>query len=482
VYDYGVTLTGVNIKRLDVILDEIHGDLSESWGVNARQNPQSLLNVLLTDFSDKIAELWEFGQGIYDSTRPYSAEGLSLDNAAQFGGISREDERPTYYPIHAECTDGTVIPKGAMIKSDTNPAVTFYAGTDTEVTRNAFNRAKVRVSTVQPGDIYSVALDGSLYQYTSGADVSEAKILAGLLAAVSDPGFSVEVSERLLLIDSVDAQKVHVMTLSGNLTTESVTGIVTFASEDVGAIVLPNGTITQITTAVPGLISVVNLSGHILGRLRETDAELRKSYIDKIFARSNRMIESIKSAILSNVQGVTSISGYQNDTNAIDAYGRWPHCVEMVVDGGDDYEIAQQIWGKKTDGIQTFGSVEVAIPGDEGEPVTIRFNRPAYLYMWFRITITISQREPLPTNYVEAIKAIILSRMEAIDPGTQIIPQRFDSFIYSQVPGIAYIDIETATTPDSAVIPADYEKGEVPTTPRQKAVSDVNRIEVLLNA
>ena len=39
--EYGVTPTGFVPKRLDTIIDEIHGDLSEKWGVNTRQNPQS---------------------------------------------------------------------------------------------------------------------------------------------------------------------------------------------------------------------------------------------------------------------------------------------------------------------------------------------------------------------------------------------------------------------------------------------------------
>ena len=107
-----------------------------------------------------------------------------------------------------------------------------------------------------------------------------------------------------------------------------------------GEIITPNDTITQIATSVPGLVSVVNRIPPIAGRLLQTDAGLRQSYVEKIFARSNRMIDSIKSAILLNVQGVSSVAGYQNDTNIVDAFGRWPHCVEMVVDGGGDYEIA----------------------------------------------------------------------------------------------------------------------------------------------
>ena len=38
--EYGLTPKGPNIKRLDVILDEMHGALSQKLGVNTRQNPR----------------------------------------------------------------------------------------------------------------------------------------------------------------------------------------------------------------------------------------------------------------------------------------------------------------------------------------------------------------------------------------------------------------------------------------------------------
>jgi hypothetical protein len=195
------------------------------------------------------------------------------------------------------------------------------------------------------------------------------------------------------------------------------------------------------------------------------------------------MLESIKSAILLNVQGVTSVAGYQNDTNAADADGRPPHCVEMVADGGSDYEIALQIWDKKTDGIQTFGSAEVVVPGDEGEPVTIRFNRPEYVYVWFRLTITMNPSELLPPNYVDAITNIILAEMETVEPGKPIIPQRLiEGRIYGQVPGIAYIDTKTFYSADANQQPDAYVNGMVPIAPRQRAVTDGTRIEAALGA
>lgn len=110
--DYGLTPQGPNIKRLDVILEEMHSGLSEKWGVNTRQNPESLLNHLLTNVADAIADLWEFGEAVYFSQYPATAEGRSLDNAAQYGGSTREAAAKSYYPIHCTGKDGTKLAAG----------------------------------------------------------------------------------------------------------------------------------------------------------------------------------------------------------------------------------------------------------------------------------------------------------------------------------------------------------------------------------
>jgi len=494
--DYGLTPQGPRIKRLDVILDELHDDISEGWGVNTRLNSQSYFNVQTTAYGDKIAELWEFGLQIYHAMYPYSAETADLDNAVQYGGISREEARPTFYPIFCECVDGTTIPRGTRIRTSTNPTIEFSASAAVTVTRTAFNSTRIRIAALQADSAYTVALNGDLYSYTSIPGNDEQAILNGLAQIIIDempqssaddgsglvPAFEVTVTEdNRLIIRSNNLQRQHNMALSSNLTTQSVTGIVDFASLTDGEIALPNGVINQIVTAVPGLLNVVNQIPHIAGRLREDDVGLRQSYIDKIFLRSSRMVESIKSAILQNVQGINSVVVYQNDTNVVDADGREPHSVEAVVDGGSDREIATQINIKKAGGIQSFGSIEVTIPGLEGEPIIERFNRPQYVYVWFRLTLTLNPVEILPPNYVEAIKAIILDAMRTVPPGASIVPQRLiEGRIYANVPGIAFIETRTFASIDSGQQPDQYNIGAVPITARQRAISEDTRIEVLL--
>ena len=107
--EYGITPTGLHIKRMDEILEEINEDMSNGLGFNTRLNPKSYLAVQNHAFADKIAELWEFGAQIYHNLYPSSAEGMSLDFAAQFGGSVRERAAKTVYPIHFTFILGTVL-------------------------------------------------------------------------------------------------------------------------------------------------------------------------------------------------------------------------------------------------------------------------------------------------------------------------------------------------------------------------------------
>ena len=479
---YGITPKGPNIKRLDKIINELHDDLSIRWNVNTRLNPQSFLNVQITAFADKLAELWEFGEQVYHSMYPFSAEGISLDNAVQFGGISREEARPTIYPIHCECVEGTIIPTGTRIRTNTNPSIDFLTTAHFVVSRGAFNKIKIRIAVVQPEGVYTIVLNG--ITYSSRGKAMEYEILTELAGRMKDPNFMIEVADSYLLISSVEPQRQHNIILSSNMTTETVTAIIPFASEAMGEIALPNGTITEIVASVTGLLTVENRIRYIAGRLLENNIELRMSYANKIYHRSNRMLESIKSAILQNVQGVNSVAAFQNDRNVADEYGRWPHSIEVVVDGGSDYEIAVQIREKKAGGIQTFGSVEVVVPGEHGEPMVERFNRPVMIYVWFRIVLTINPHEKLPTNYAESIRAIVMSAMQTVVPGQIIVPQRLiEALIYSSVPGIGLIETSTFATADVSEQPNAemFTAGPIEITPRQKAVTQESRIEVILS-
>lgn len=481
--DYGLTSIGPNIKRLDVIHEEIHEQLSTELGVNTRLDPQSLLNHLVTNFADQIATLWEYGESVYHSQYPSSAEGTSLDHAVQYGGTTRGTPVPSYYSILCTGLDGTIIPSGTILATDTNPSTLLELKTQNTIERSRFNKAVVKATNTDVSSTLTVAINEVPYSYTPKEEESDTEAFKGLFEAIQTEEFlvSFQEEENLITIEAVDVSSNASLILSETLTTETVSTIITFATQEDGDILLPNGQVTKIVKAVSGLISVTNVGSYISGQLAETDTELRKSYVDKIYSRSSRMLESVKSAVLDNVQGIKSLAPFENDSNEVDDMGRWPHSIEIVVDGGDPTEIAQQILASKAGGISTFGDVAVVVPGEYGEDITIRFNRPTYVYVYIQVTITMSSHTALPSNYSDLIKEAILDGMEDVEAGTTIIPQKlFTTEIYDTVSGVDYADFMIATSYDETK-PDDYTMRTVNVSARERAITSVEKIEVVID-
>ena len=487
--EYGLTPKGPNIKRLDVIIDQLHERLSEKFGVNTRQNPESVLNVLITIFADALAEVWEFGEDNYYAKYPTSAEGVDLDNAVQYGGVVRETAQKSYYPIHCKGKDGTVMTPGTIIASDTNPAVQLELIESKEITRSAFNKVEIKVAAVENNSTYQVTINETVYTFTSGDDTA-LSILNGIKNALSNEDFQQKFTvtledDELLIIEAVDLSSSNELSLTENLTTETVTTIANFGTVETGDIFLPVGIIKNIVKADAGLLEVCNFSSsYVAGRKQETDTEIRKSYTDKIFHRSNCMTESIESAILTNVQGVTSVSAYENYTNDFDDWDRPPHSVEVVVEGGDDMQIAKEILKTKAGGISTYGTEYVDVPGVHGETQIIWFNRPKPVYTWYRLEVTQDKEEMLPTNWIDILKNAILKEMGSLKVGGDVVPQRFVSSLYKVCSGISYVDILLLTTTEKIQKP---EKNDfiaegvrsITITDRQRAVTTKDMIEVV---
>ena len=488
--EYGLTSTGPNVKRLDVIEDQIHTELSEKWGVNTRQNPESFLCHLIRNIADQIADLWAYGSDVYYSQFPNSAEGKNLDTAVQYGGIIRERAKKSYYRILCTGIDGTTIPSGTIIASDTNPPVNLTISEDAKITSANVNQARIVIAEPRTTSTLSVLLNDVLYSFAPLATNTDDENLAGLATQLNGAtGFSCAVDSEnssVIVLTADDPISSNSMVLSENLTTETIGSVILFATVDDGDILVPSGVINKVVRAVVGLQSVENVGDYIAGRQQETDTELRQSYVDKIFKRSSAMVESIRSNILDRVQGVESCAVYENDTNEVDDFGRWPHSVEVIVDGTfDSTEMAQTILDTKAGGISTYadmdnGGVEVTLPGDYGEDIIIRYGRPIPVYVFYKVYVKFNSGMNVPGNYQELVENTILECMSKLKAGDDVTPQRFLQSLYNTVPGVDYFLMEMAHTTNSATVPSagQYTDMIVSITPRQRAVTDEGRITV----
>lgn len=475
--EYGVTDKGFNIKRLDTIMEEIHTDLTEAFGFDTRLTKPSFLDTLITTFSYQISDLWETAQDNYYAKYPATATGVSLDNAVQYGGIRRAANKRTSYRLHCTGDDGTYVREEAIVATNTSPEVRLKNADEFKITRDAFNRVSIKVASAEVG-VYSVTINGSQYSFSSPDGVEE-DIITGLAKAITDDEYTITAENNTLTIKDKTISRSNVLILSDNLTTSSVTVIATFLTGEYGKITLPYGIVTKMVNNVTGFTAVTNLLEPTYGRKQESDIELRQSYIAKSALRSNTMIESIVGELLNNIENVESASGYENDTDYVDSRGLPPHSIEIIVEGGDNSEIAQAILRRKAGGIQTYGSIEVGVPGVYGDTIPVRFNRPDYLYTWLKVVLH-GDKSQLPTNYASlAIQALISDGAEFV-AGTNLLTQLLNDGIYDAVAGLTYVEIYTAYGTSSTYVPeaSDYKQKNIIVTSRQKVLIDEKRIEV----
>lgn len=187
---------------------------------------------------------------------------------------------------------------------------------------------------------------------------------------------------------------------------------VTATSKEKGSITALPNTITRVVTPVYGWTSVTNKQASSDGIDVESDFELRGRYSLSVLGPSSSIFESLHSSI-SAIPGVTRIRGYENDTSAT-SDGTTPedtpagipsHTICFVVEGGDDIDVATEIYLKKTPGCGTFGTTEVELTSTTGNVLVIRFYRPTYQNV--KVRVTIKELAGYTSDYASKMKEAI---------------------------------------------------------------------------
>lgn len=484
--EYGVTNKGFVLKRLDVIMSEVQADISDVLGFDVSQNPKSFLNAaFVVPFCDKIAEAWEVLQESYYAKYPSTAEGVNLDNACQYGNIFREGSEPTIYTLHVTAEEGntenpTVIPKDSIVASITNPVVRLRCAKDFTISREACNNIAIKPVVVQPGN-YIIVLNNESYTYSAGSEDTEETIMAGLVDVFNADGYTAEIVEEgnyILITDNTLARE-NKYELTNNLTTKYVVCTIPYKTVGYGDIQLPQKTIKNVVSNVEGLLSITNLIEPNPGQLQQSDTEFRKSYILKSYANAKMITEAVESFILDEVEDVRGVRCYENDQDEPDEFGRPPHSIEVIVDGGQDLDIAVAILDVRSGGIRTFGDVTVNVLTKYGDVLPVRFNRPEPVYAWIRIEIS-RGRNTVDPNYQEIVTNYVIENSDLII-GDNFLTQQYIAGIYRVLSGVMYCRIFVAVG-EETVKPDDefFVEDNLIITQRQKVILSASRIEVML--
>lgn len=473
---YGLSREGFKRKRLPEILSDMASRFSDALGVPVETGANSVLGQLFGVIGYEISDLWQLGEETYHAMYPSTASGVSLSNAAGIAGITAITAEYTTLTATCTGTDGTVIPYNSRIQSSQDASKSFYSiDSSSYIDAGMASGAEISLASAPAaGTRYSLTIDGKEAEYTAADGDTQAVVLTGLAAAISDTNLTTSVVNDVLRIAEINPLTTFSIAAGSGTALTRVSSPVRFRCETVGAVNPSLGEVNQIITPVAGWSSVSNEAAAVVGREAESDTALRQRWSGALYERSSAMVESVQSDVMQNVDGVKNAIVYENTSDVTDEFGRPPHSIEAVVDGGDEGEVALHIWQKKAAGIDTYGDVSEIIYDSQGASHEIHFNRPEQIKVWMKIIVSANPDETMPAAALQEIKDAVLAKGQTQTVGQDVILQRYFSEIFRATSGVGYISL-TAATGDS---PGTYSTENISINPRQIAVFDAARIEV----
>lgn len=249
-----------------------------------------------------------------------------------------------------------------------------------------------------------------------------------------------------------------------------------FIALEYGDLTAPENALALVTP-VSGVTSVNNPLPAVPGRFTETDDSLRIRFIQARAAIGYCRLDAMKTRIEQEVGGINSIAIFENTTGAI-VNGMPPHSFEVVVDCVNSLNsaVAQKIQDVKPLGISTYGDTSESAIDALGVTRTIYFSKVVPVYAHIRITLSYSMEIYFPVDGIEQIKRNILSFVESLQIGNDMIAQSFCKPIY-EVKGITGAIVEIATTPSPSDVPV-FVTTNIPIDRKNKLMFDLSRITI----
>jgi uncharacterized phage protein gp47/JayE len=158
-------------------------------------------------------------------------------------------------------------------------------------------------------------------------------------------------------------------------------------AELAGRYLAPAGTITVIATPVSGWNSVTNPEDAVEGQDVESYTAMRARR-ERTLQRAGSSPLNAIAAQVAEVTGVTDCLAWENTTSYVDADGRPPGSVEVMVLGGTDAAIATAILAAKAGGIRTHGTDSATVADANGQSREISFSRPDDVDVYVTLAVT----------------------------------------------------------------------------------------------
>jgi uncharacterized phage protein gp47/JayE len=477
---YGLGAGGFVRMRLPEIRRAIFDDLRTRTGQTFDETPDSLTGQFVSIFAEREAAIWELAEAVYLSAFPATAQGIALDYAVSYAGVTRIQPSFSAARLLFYGDQGTVVQVGSVIESTYlepgSPSLArFELPADVTITRdNAADLLLIVPAPVTAGTVYTVAYNGMDASYTAANGNSATDVVNALATTLVGLGASVAVAADRFRITSLSS---FAATWSGTLSLGEIGSPGMVQALDAGPIVVPAGSLTTIITPTAGWDEVRQPIAASLGTYLETDEELRARYATGVYRLGAATLPSLKANLQQDIAGLSSVAVYENATDVTDADGRPPHSVEVVIEGGDSGDIAARIFALKAAGITAYGNTSAVALDDTGFPHPIGFSRPEPQLVWLKAVLTTTTEETVPGDVAERARQAMVAAGNDLGVGEDVLLQRIASAVFAATSGVARVAL-TAVVSDTTPAPGDYASTDITIGPRQRAAFSSARTQV----
>ena len=228
----------------------------------------------------------------------------------------------------------------------------------------------------------------------------------------------------------------------------------TFLSVEKGEIPCPVNSLTKIIDGTLGWETINNTTAATLGTLEQSDASFKQEFYNNGLFGGMSLIEDYDNALMrvSNVISARVIDNGLSTAKVVDNITLLAHSVYACVDGGNDTEVANALFYRKSAGSNWTGlagqtvTVNVVEP-TYGDTYQVIFNRPTQIQIY--ATVSASAGTTTSTNLSEDIKTAISNYINIHKIGETVSILQLAQAINSEIPGIILNTIAIGTSSGS---------------------------------
>jgi len=464
-----LTDTGFNRPSLAQLVQRI-GDRLEAAVGPINREADSNTGQFIGSVAEEISIAYETTEAVWLSRFIESASGFALDAIGEWmGGIQRRARTQTQVNAVVYGTEGIQIPAGALASYGNN---NFTLENAVTITRGALVDGTFNIDSAAPAS-FTVRANGVDLIYTKAAGDTTSTIASNLAAQINSQSdyYTASANGSAVNITSSNNVQGYAVSLGSGMTWTKIGSPAIFRAVEYGPVSVPIGSLNNAVSAVSGWTGVNNLVIASAGNDRESDADYRQRLQNSLGNTQGRAtVDSIKAALLNDVDGVTLAEVLENDTMTATA-SIDPKGILCIVDGGLEQEVAQKIWDYKAAGIETSGSILVTAYDTSGKPHGVRFSRSGQVLVYIRVVVNrLDSEEGTPADIVARIQQGVRNYFSTLSLGDDVIIQRIYGYVYANTTGIASMTITGSTNGTT------YSANDI--TVSETASARLNKVEV----